>query len=95
MPSKLLKNKDIYPKLHREVFGKDVETPEVVIVHKNQSGEIVGFVSGHWELDGTFYIEFAGVLPEYQNKGYLRYIKKILDPCVNYLTAVVFINVVT
>ena len=95
VPSRILKNKDLYPTLHRAVFGKDVETPEVVIVHENERGAIVGFVSGHWELDGTFYIEFAGVLPMYQKKGYLRYIKKILDPCVNYLTAVENTNTVT
>jgi len=89
-----LKDKEIYPQLHMHVFGTVVEAPETVIIGESH-GEIIGFLSGHWELNGTFYIEFAGILPEFQNKGYLRYLKKILDPCVNYLMAVRHDNVVT
>ena len=82
-----LKDKEIYPQLHMHVFGTTVQTPETVMIGK-VNDEIVAFVSGHWELNGTFYIEFAGILPEFRKGGYLKYFKRILDPCVNYLTAV-------
>jgi hypothetical protein len=92
----LLENKDIYPKLFKEVFGKECrDIPEVVKVAKTKGGVTIGFLAGHWELDGTFYIEYSGVLPEFRNKGWVRYIKLMLDPCINYLTAVENTNIVT
>lgn len=85
-----------YSELFKEIFNKDCkEIPEVVKYGITKDGEKTGFLAGHWELDGTFYIEYAGILPEYQKKGHLRYLKHIIDPCVNYLTAVENTNVMT
>ena len=85
-----------YPELFKRIFLKDCkDIPEVVEYGKTKDGEITGFLAGHWELTGTFYIEYAGILPEYQKKGWARYSRKLIDPCVNYLTAVKNTNVET
>ena len=92
----ILEDKGIYPELFKATFGKECkDIPEVVRVAKTKDNVIVGFLSGHWELNATFYIEYAGVLPEFRNKGWLRYMKLMLESYVNYLTAVENTNVVT
>lgn len=83
----ILKDRNIYPKLHESVFGAgDVKAPEVVYIAKNEDGLIFGFMSGNWNFDGSFFIEYAGILPDFRKKGYLRYLKDMLLPQVNYLT---------
>jgi hypothetical protein len=83
----ILNDRDVFAVLYKNVFGKEIgKHPEVVYVGKTSDGVIGGFVAGHWEMGGTFFIEFAGVLPEFRNKGWLRYIKMLLDPCVEYMT---------
>ena len=87
MKTCLLENKDLYPKLHKQVFGTDdFKMPETVYIAKTDDDVIFGFVSGNWNFDGSFYIEFAGILPEFRTKGYLRHLKSILIPNVNYIT---------
>ena len=96
MEGQIVEDKSNYPEMFKAVFAKECkDIPEVVRVAKTKEGVVIGFVSGHWELDATFYIEYAGVLPEFRNKGWLRYMKLMLDSYVNYLTAVENTNVVT
>ena len=89
-----LKNRADYPALHNLVFGFEAEAPKVITVLKTDNYDTVGFLSGFWLETGVFYIEYAGVLPEYQLKGYLKYISKMLNAETTYITAVENINVV-
>ena len=83
----ILEDKELYSQLHYQVFGtNNGKVPEVVYVAKTKDGVIGGFVAGHWEMTGIFYIEYAGALPEFRRKGWLRYIKMLLDPRISYLT---------
>ena len=92
----LSKEKNNYPELFRQIFNKECkEIPAVVNYGFRKDGTPTGFLAGHWELEDTFYIEYAGILPEFQKKGWVRYIKKLIDPCINYLTAVENTNVET
>ena len=87
MKVEILKDKNIYPVLHKAVFGTDdVKTPEIVYVAKNDDNVIFGFISGNWNFDGSFFIEFAGILPDFRKKGYLRYLKNMLMPNISYIT---------
>lgn len=87
MKHEVLVNADIYKTLHKQVFGSDdCKIPEVVYIAKTDDDVIFGFISGNWNFDGSFYIEYAGILPEFQKKGYLRHFKKMLLPGVNYIT---------
>ena len=88
MEMNILKDNDLYRSLHKTVFGTDdVKVPEIVYLAKNNDNVTFGFISGHWNFDGSFYIEYAGILPEFQKKGYLRYLKQMLFPNVSYITA--------
>ena len=67
-----------YPLYHEKIFGVEpLKIPDEVFYVKNDH-TIIGFISGHRNFDGMFYIEFAGVFPEYQKGSYLRYIESAL-----------------
>lgn len=83
----ILKDPDIYNKLHECVFGQYVNRiPEVVYAAKTSDGVTFGFISGNWNFDGSFYLEYAGILPDFRRKGYLRHLKSMLLPNVTYIT---------
>ena len=66
----ILEDKCIYPELFKSAFDKECkDIPEVVKVAKTKDGVIIGFLSGHWELDATFYIEYAGVCLSLETRG--------------------------
>ena len=95
MKIEILKNDDVYLRLHKDVFGTDnVKIPEVVYAAKTDDGVIFGFISGNWNFDGSFYMEFAGILTEFRKKGYLRYLNNMLLPNVSYITVTHNDNVV-
>ena len=84
-----------YARLHELVFNQPPPIiPAVVTVGRNDRGDIVGFVSGFWNSDDGFYIQWVGLLPEYQRSGYLRYYRLLLSDSVTYDTAVRNTNIV-
>jgi hypothetical protein len=96
MQIEILEDKEEYKRLHELVFKQsDITVPDVVFIGRNSSGRTVGFVSGFWNSDDHFYIQWAGVLPAYQKRGYLRYFSAILKDDVTYDMAVRNTNVVT
>ena len=89
MKVEILNNEEEYKRIHELVFNRtDIRVPPVVIVGRNNDGNIVAFVSGFWNSDDSFYIQYSGVLPEYQKGGYLRYLVSIFDPHVTYDAAI-------
>jgi hypothetical protein len=85
MQIEILEDKEEYKRLHELVFKQsDITVPDVVFIGRNSSGRTVGFVSGFWNSDDHFYIQWAGVLPAYQKRGYLRYFSAILKDDVTY-----------
>ena len=96
MKLEILNDPQEYRRIHQRVFNRtDFKVPPVVIVGRNDNGDIVGFISGFWNNDDSFYIQFAGVLPEYQKGPYLRYLSNCLDNNTNYDMAVENTNTVT
>lgn len=75
---KIIEDRTGYHAYHKQVFGVEPDrVPEKIFLAKKET--VVGFVAGHKNFSGEFYIEYAGVLPEYQKLGYLRYISSILN----------------
>jgi len=72
------KNAD-YPNLYKEVFGKDTDNnPSVVMAVPNGDG-FSCYMAGYWTNPRQFYIQDAGVLPEYRLKGYLKHFVKLME----------------
>lgn len=91
-----LNDEEEYKRLHGLVFHTTPDAvPPVVTVGRNNRRDIVGFISGFWTSDDSFYIKWAGVLPEYQKGAYLRNFKSLLDPEITYDLAVKNTNTVT
>ena len=85
MRIELLDDKEEYRRLHELVFGKsDFDVPDVVHVGIRSDGVTVGFVAGFWLATNHFYIQFAGVLPEHQKHGHLRYLNSVLKDDITY-----------
>lgn len=93
MQIEVLENEAEYKQLHRRVFGKTVDKPPVVYVGRGGSGDAVAFVAGFWNTDDHFYIQYAGVVPEYQKRGYLRYLASIFQNDIEYSMSVVNTNI--
>jgi hypothetical protein len=70
----------VYKWLHGRIFGSTdgLIIPSEVFVAQKDNGDTFGVVSGHWNFDKSFYIQYAGILPEYQKGAYLRHINAIL-----------------
>ena len=74
-----------YAKIHETVFGKQPqEIPQECIVGRRVDRTIVAFISGFWLAHNHFYIQWGGVLPEYQGVGYLRHLSDILHDHIEY-----------
>jgi hypothetical protein len=96
MRIELLDDKEEYKRLHKLVFGRsDIDVPDVVHVGVRSDGVTVGFVAGFWLANNHFYIQWAGVLPEYQKRGHLRYFKSTLKDDATYDMAIRNDNLVT
>lgn len=86
MRIEILNDSEEYKRLHELVFGRlEHDIPQVVKVGYSDSGDAVAFVAGFWISDDHFYIQYAGVLPEYQKRGFLRYFSAVLMSGVTYL----------
>ena len=69
---KIVETKRDYPVYYEKVFGAEPSaTPKQVFIIENEKC-VIGFVSGHRNFDGLFYIEYAGILPDFQKGFYLR-----------------------
>ena len=93
MDIETLKDEAEYKKLHKRIFGTTVDKPPVVYVGRKHSGDAVAFVAGFWNTDDHFYIQYAGVVPEHQRHGYIRYLSTILDHNVEYSMSVKNTNI--
>jgi ribosomal protein S18 acetylase RimI-like enzyme len=85
-----LKDHNQYLDLHRQVFGDNivnVTVPDIVQIVKKDDGEIIGFLSGYEAHDNSFYIQYAGILPEFRKKGFIRHFKSMLSDNTAYITA--------
>lgn len=74
--------------MYEAVFGvpyTHVKVPEVIMMATDDNESVVGFMSGFWNYDDSFYIQYAGVVPEYRKKGYTQYIKEMLEDGINYI----------
>lgn len=85
-----LKDYSKYHELCKEILGITVtEIPDIIIIAKTDDKNIVAFLSGYISYDNSFYIQYAGVLPEYQKKGLTkRYFSSMLDKNITYITIV-------
>ncbi|MGB2828059.1 MAG: GNAT family N-acetyltransferase [Dehalococcoidales bacterium] len=90
MKIEAFKDYDKFTELCKEVLGITVTTiPDIIIVAKTDNGNIAAFLSGYISYDNSFYIQYAGVLPEYQKKGLTRsYFTAMLDKDITYITIV-------
>jgi hypothetical protein len=90
-----LHDEEEYRRIHGLLFNQPLEkVPPVVQVGRNDTGAIVAFVSGFWIESNHFYIQFSGVLPEYQKAGYLRYLGCVLENNITYDLAIENVNTV-
>lgn len=73
--------------MYQAVFGVpytlEIVPPVVEVV--TEADSIVGFMAGHWNYDGSFYIQYSGVVPEHRKKGYAHYLKELLDDKTDYV----------
>lgn len=68
--------KTIYPILYRKVFNEETKNkPNAVLAIPDGDG-FSCYMAGYWINDKTFYIQDAGVLPEYRLKGHLKHFVK-------------------
>ena len=76
---KITQSKVGFEKYYQSIFGNEPKLiPEFVyLIHNDDL--VIGFVSGHKNFDGLFYIEHAGILPDFQKLGYVRYLKSAFD----------------
>ena len=95
MKVEILQDDEEYRRIHGLVFNRtDFDVPAVVFVGRNDDGNIVAFISGFWINGDHFYIQFSGVLPEYQKGGYVRYLGGILKDTVCYELSIENINLI-
>ena len=90
-----LNDDDEYRRIHGLVFNRtDFDIPKVVFVGRNDAENIVAFISGFWNSYDHFYIQFSGILPEYQKSGILRYLGCVLNNNICYEVAIENANTV-
>jgi len=81
----ILKDKEEYKRLYNAVFSiPNDDIPDVVFVVRHGDGCAVGFMAGFWNSHDHFYIQFSGVLPEYQKHGYTKYFNALLKDNITY-----------
>ena len=81
----ILEDGEEYKRLYHAVFNTpNDDIPDVVFVVRHGDGCAVGFMAGFWNSDDHFYIQFSGVLPEFQKHGYSRYFGALLKDDITY-----------
>ena len=81
----ILEDGEEYKRLYHAVFNTpNDDIPDVVFVVRHGDGCAVGFMAGFWNSDDHFYIQFSGVLPEFQKHGYSRYFSALLKDDITY-----------
>ena len=84
-----LEDQEEYKRIHGTVFNEPIhDIPKVVVVGRNESGSIVGFVSGFWLSHDSFYIQYSGIMPEFQGNGYSAQLSQILHENITYNLAI-------
>lgn len=74
--------------MYEAVFGVPYQhdkIPEIVMMATDDNSSVVGFMSGFWNYDESFYIQYAGVTPEHRKNGYAQYLNEMLDDSINYI----------
>jgi ribosomal protein S18 acetylase RimI-like enzyme len=74
--------------MYEAVFGVPYthdKVPEIIMMATDDNSSVVGFMSGFWNYDDSFYIQYAGVVPEYRKKGYTQYLNQMLEDGINYI----------
>lgn len=88
MKSEPLTDPKMFSLMYEAVFGVPYtreKVPDVIEVATDDNESIIGFMSGFWNYDDSFYIQYSGVVPEYRNKGYSQYMKQMLKDGVTYI----------
>lgn len=71
--------KETYNHVYEDIFDMSpTSLPAVIYIAETDNKEPIGFVAGHTNFDGSFYIEYAGITKEFRRKGYIRYLNIIL-----------------
>lgn len=79
---------ELFSKLYLDVFGTeygDRKLPDVLYIGFLDDGEPAGFISGFWQYDKSFYIQFAGVVQKYRMKGLVKHFKQLLQEGITYI----------
>ena len=85
MDVELLEDEEEYYRIYNAIFSTGANfVPDVVHVVRGDNRCTVGFMAGFWLGSNHFYIQFSGVLPEYQKNGYTRYFGALLNDGVTY-----------
>ena len=89
-----LKDDVEYQRIHEAVFKKTpVDIPATILIGRNDDGQIVAFVAGAWLKTDHFQIRYSGVLPEYREGGYVRYLAFVLGNDISYDLAIENTNI--
>jgi hypothetical protein len=85
MQIEILEDEGEYRRLYNAVFDTPIShIPDVIFICRHSDGRTVGFVAGFWNSDDSFYIQYSGVLPEFQGDGYTRYFDSMLRKDITY-----------
>lgn len=79
---------ELFEQLYIDVFGAEYgerTLPDEIQVGYTDDGEPFGFMSGFWQYDKSFYIQFAGVVGKYRMKGLVKHFKRLLQEGVTYI----------
>jgi hypothetical protein len=71
--------REIYPVLYRKVFEKECENKPDTVLAVPDGDKFKCYLAGYWVNKVTFYIQDAGVLPEYRFKGLLKCFGEALE----------------
>ena len=88
MKHETITDRETFALMYEAVFGVPYtkeKTPDVVMMASDDNSSVVGFLSGFWNYDDSFYIQYAGVVPEFRKKGYAQYLNQMLEDGINYI----------
>ena len=74
--------KNVYPVLYKEVFNEECKNKPNVVLAVPDGNNFSCYLAGYWLGNYSFYIQDAGVIPEYRLKGFLRHLKGALNSLV-------------
>jgi hypothetical protein len=82
---------NIYPSLFQKVFKyyNEDQRPTFIVVHE-EDGQLIGFASCLVFNKKTVYIQYAGLVPEYRNKGHWQMLDEMMEWINSALGATLF-----